>query len=165
MQHPFNELTLNPVTSATAGLLFTPCPGTKGVDIRQSLQQLKDAGAKALITLTPDEEMAQLQVRDIPTICKELDLLWFFCPIADDHAPGHDFAKGWQQASPMVQQLLRQGHKVAIHCKGGSGRTGLVAAKILLEAGFDKIDVKQRVQALRPYALTLQPHLDWFNAQ
>ena len=66
---------------------------------------------------------------------------------------------------PMVQQLLRQGHKVAIHCKGGSGRTGLVAAKILLEAGFDKIDVKQRVQVLRPYALTLQPHLDWFNAQ
>ena len=47
MQHPFTELTLNPVTSATAALLFTPCPGTKGVDIRQSLQQLKDAGAKA----------------------------------------------------------------------------------------------------------------------
>ena len=131
--------------------------------IGRIVQQLKAAGAKALITLTPDEEMAQLHVKDLPTICKELDLLWFFCPIADDHEPGHDFAKGWQQASPMVQQLLRQGHKVAIHCKGGSGRTGLLAAQILLELGLDKTEAKSRVQSLRPYALRLQPHLDYFN--
>ncbi len=163
--HPFAELVLNPGSTATAGLLFTPCPGTQGVEIRQALQQLKDAGAKALITLTPEEEMIQLQATDIAAMCRELDLLWFFCPIHDDHAPGLEFAHGWQEASPMVQQLLRTGQKVAIHCKGGSGRTGLVAAKILLEAGFDKIVVKQRVQAIRPYAITLQPHLDWFNAQ
>ena len=63
-----------------------------------------------------------------------------------------------------MHTLLRQGEKVAIHCKGGSGRTGLVAAQILLELGLDKIEAKQRVQALRPYALTLAPHLAYFNA-
>jgi len=62
-----------------------------------------------------------------------------------------------------VHALLRQGQKVAIHCKGGSGRTGLVAAQILLELGLDKIEAKQRVQALRPYALTLAQHLAYFN--
>jgi len=165
MQHPMDQLSLNPGTTATAALILTPCPGTKGVELRQSMLQLKAAGAVVLITLTPDDEMAQLAVKALPQLCKELELRWFFCPIADDQAPGYDFDKGWQQAAPIVQHLLRQGQKVAIHCKGGSGRTGLVAAKILLEAGFDKIDVKQRVQALRPYALTLQPHLTWFYAQ
>ncbi len=163
MQHPFDELLVNPGTSATAALIFTPCPGSKGVDLTTSLQQLKAAGAKAVISLTPDEEMTELQVKDLPALCRELDLFWFHCPINDDQAPGLAFAEGWQQAHAMVHQLLRQGGKVAIHCKGGSGRTGLMAAKILLELGLDKIHVKQRVQALRPYALTLKPHLDYFN--
>ncbi len=163
MQHPFDELVINPGTSATAALIFTPCPGSKGVDLKTSLQQLKAAGAKALISLTPDEEMTELQVKDLPALCRELELHWFHFPIGDDQAPGLAFAEAWQQASAMVHQVLRQGGKVAIHCKGGSGRTGLMAAKILLELGLDKIYVKQRVQALRPYALTLKPHLDYFN--
>lgn len=163
MQHPFDELPVNPGTSATAALIFTPCPGSKGVDLKTSLQQLKAAGAKAVISLTPDEEMTELHVKDLPALCRELDLAWFHCPIGDDQAPGLAFAEGWQQGSALVHQVLRQGGKVAIHCKGGSGRTGLMAAKILLELGLDKIYVKQRVQALRPYALTLKPHLDYFN--
>lgn len=163
MQHPFDELAINPGTTATAALIFTPCPGSKGVDLVTSLHQLKTAGAQALISLTPEEEMTELGVTNLPALCRELDIHWFHCPIGDDQAPGLKFAEGWQQASALVHQLLRQGGKVAIHCKGGSGRTGLVAAKILLELGLDKIEVKQRVQALRPYALTLKPHLDYFN--
>lgn len=161
--HPFDELVINPGTAATAALLFTPCPGTKGVDIKTSLQQLKAAGAVAVISLTPDSEMQQLHVNDIPALCRELGLGWFHCPIEDDQAPGSLFAVNWQVAAPQVHQWLRFGDKIAIHCKGGSGRTGLLAAQILLELGLDKTEVKTRVQALRPYALTLQPHLDYFN--
>ena len=161
--HPFDELVINPGTAATAALLFTPCPGTKGVDIKTSLQQLKAAGAVALISLTPDSEMQQLQVNDIPTLCRELGLGWFHCPIEDDHAPLTDFAAAWQQASPLVHQLLDAGKTVVIHCKGGSGRTGLMAAQILLERGNNKEAVKSRVQALRPFALTLAPHVDYFE--
>ncbi len=163
MPHPYDELLINPGTGATAALLFTPCPGTKEVPLASALAQLKAAGAKAVLTLTPDNEMQQLQVTDLPAQCRTLDLAWFHCPIEDDQAPGLAFAQGWQQAQAYVHDLLRQGEKVAIHCKGGSGRTGLMAAQILLELGLDKIEVKQRVQALRPYALTLKPHLDYFD--
>lgn len=163
MHHPFDELLINPGTSATAALLFTPCPGTKGVALATSLAELKAAGAKAVLTLTPDHELQQLQVADLPAQCRALDLAWFHCPIEDDQAPGPLFAINWQVAAPQVHQWLRFGDKIAIHCKGGSGRTGLLAAQILLELGLDKTEVKTRVQALRPYALTLQPHLDYFN--
>ena len=163
MQHPFDELRINPGTSATAALLFTPCPGTKTVPLATALAQLKAAGAKAVVTLTPASEMQQLQVTDLAAVCQQLDLAWLHCPIEDDHAPGLEFAEGWQHARALVHHLLRQGDKVAIHCKGGSGRTGLVAAQILLELGLDKIEVKQRIQAIRPYALTLAPHLAYFE--
>jgi hypothetical protein len=39
-------------------LIFTPCPGTKGATLRDSLAQLKAAGAEAVITVMLDDEMA-----------------------------------------------------------------------------------------------------------
>ena len=160
MSHPFDELVLE----GSAALIFTPCPGTKTEALKDSLLTLKQAGASAILTLMPAEEMEQNQVTDLPTFCNELELAWFHCPIEDDHAPLADFAAAWQQHGSHIHQLLKDGKKVAIHCKGGSGRTGLVAAPIMLERGIDKERVKQRIQALRPYALTLAPHQAYFQS-
>jgi protein-tyrosine phosphatase len=160
MSHPFDELVLE----GSAALIFTPCPGTKTEALKDSLLTLKQAGASAILTLMPKDEIARNQVTDLPTLCEELGLAWFHCPIEDDHAPLADFATAWQQQGPHIHKLLKEGKKVAIHCKGGSGRTGLVAAQILLERGIDKERVKQRIQALRPYALTLAPHEAYFQS-
>jgi protein-tyrosine phosphatase len=44
---------------------------------------------------------------------------------------------------------------------GGSGRTGLLAAHILLERGWDLDTIKARVQALRPGAFTKPVQIDY----
>ena len=161
MSHPFDRLPLEP--TIPAGLLFTPCPGTKGTSLPEALATLKQAGASALITLMPAAELAKHQAQALAEYCETAELAWFHCPIEDDHAPQADFATAWQLAGPMVHQLLDEGKTVAIHCKGGSGRTGLMAAQILLERGQSKAAVKNAVQALRPYALTLEPHVQYFD--
>ncbi len=161
MSHPFDRLSLEP--TSPAGLLFTPCPGTKGTSLPEALATLKQAGADALITLMPAAELATHQAQALAESCETAELAWFHCPIEDDHAPKADFATAWQSAGPMVHQLLDEGKTVAIHCKGGSGRTGLMAAQILLERGQSKAAVKSAVQALRPYALTLEPHVQYFD--
>lgn len=160
MSHPFDELVLE----GPAALLFTPCPGTKTEGLKDSLLRLKQAGASAILTLMPEDEIARNQVTDLPILCEELGLAWLHCPIEDDHAPLADFAAAWQQQGPQIHQLLKDGKKVAIHCKGGSGRTGLVAAQIMVERGIDKERIRQRIQALRPYALTLAPHQAYFQS-
>lgn len=45
---------------------------------------------------------------------------------------------------------------IAIHCKGGTGRTRLVAAFILNSAGYTKEEVYNRVQSIRPKALAIE---------
>jgi protein-tyrosine phosphatase len=154
MNHPFTILPLN----NGAGLIFTPCPGTKEVDLKTSLTQLATAGAGAVLTLMPTEEIQRNQVVDLPLLCAELDLQWFHLPIEDDHAPEQEFQSAWQLSKMQIHALLDAGKSIAIHCKGGSGRTGLVAAQILLERGLLIDEVIEQVRAIRPTALQVPAH-------
>lgn len=153
--HPSDLLALN---EGGAGLILTPCPGSKSVEPETALEQLKAAGADALITLMPDTEMAANAVTDLAELCIRRGLQWFHLPIADDHAPEADFVRAWQLQRAGVHRLLDGGKKIAIHCKGGSGRTGLMAAQILIERGWSTDAAIAAVKALRPNALTLPAH-------
>ncbi len=154
MKHPFNYLPLE----NGSNLIFTPCPGTKEVGLQVSLEQLAAAGASAILTLMPKEEMQRNAVVDMPELCAQLALQWFHLPIEDDHAPEQEFTAAWNVAKEKVHALLASGKSIAIHCKGGSGRTGLVAAQILLERGASLDEVIERVRAIRPNALQVPAH-------
>ena len=144
-------------------LIFTPCPGTKGVALDESLDQLKQAGAGAVISLTPQTEMVRLEVEALPQACHRQGLDWFHLPVEDDAAPADDFEEGWARERARIQAILDQGGALAIHCKGGSGRTGLMAAIILLDRGMGLQQVTAMVQGLRPKSLRLKPHVDFLS--
>lgn len=54
MNHPIWQLD---VANNDAALILTPCPGTKGVGLEQSLKELKELGAVAIVTALNNEEM------------------------------------------------------------------------------------------------------------
>jgi len=155
--HPFDKLPLND----GGALIFTPCPGTKGVNLRDSLAQLAQAGARAVITVMPDDEMAHNEVAELPDACRDLGLQWFHFPIQDDASPGQVFRQAWEKDRERVFGMLNRQAALAIHCKGGSGRTGLMAAIILLERGMPHDRVVAEVKSLRPRALSLAAHTDY----
>lgn len=155
--HPFDRL---PLVEGGA-LLFTPCPGTKGVELASALEQLRQAGANAVITLMPEEEMARFGAEALPALCAQQGLNWFHLPVEDDAAPSAAFATQWAAQRQAVHRLLDDNGTVAIHCRGGSGRTGLMAAILLLERGHDLDQAVAMVQQLRPNALKQQPHRDY----
>lgn len=144
-------------------LIFTPCPGTKGVGLEESISQLRLAGAKAIISLTPHTEMARLEVEDLPQACQDQGVEWFHLPVEDDSAPAAEFGQGWARDREKIIAILDQDGALAIHCKGGSGRTGLMAAIILLERGAELEQVVRMVQGLRPKSLRLQPHVEFLK--
>ena len=158
--HPSDLLSLS---GDSAGLILTPCPGTKSVDTGTALDQLKAVGAEALITLMPEAEMAANAVSDLPQLCVQHGLQWFQLPIEDEHAPAADFVAAWQAQRAAVHALLDAGKRIAVHCKGGSGRTGLMAAQILIERGYSKEQATAAVKALRPKALGLAVHVDYLQ--
>ncbi|WP_445397637.1 phosphatase domain-containing putative toxin [Zobellella sp. An-6] len=160
-QHPFDYLSLG---EGRGRLILTPCPGTKEAALDASLEQLRAAGAAAVLTLMPQAEMEKNRVSTMPALCEALELAWFHLSVEDDDAPGAAFEQAWLEARDKVLALLAQGRDVAIHCKGGSGRTGLMAAIILLALEVPLTEAVQRVQALRPKALCLPAHQSYIEA-
>ncbi|MES9851551.1 MAG: dual specificity protein phosphatase family protein [Candidatus Thiodiazotropha sp. L084R] len=157
--HPFDILPLN----NGGNLIFTPCPGTKGVDLETSVRQLKEAGAESIITLMPTEEMHQYNADSLPQVCKQKGLGWFHLPVEDEAAPGNDFQQIWNEHKTQILQLIEQGGSTAIHCRGGSGRTGLMATILLLARGIEFENAVALVKSLRPNSLKLPAHLEYLT--
>lgn len=135
-------------------LLLTPCPGTQGVELCESLSQLKAGGATAVITLMTTAELSEEGFQDFSSAVKAVGLDWYHLPVPDFGVPGADFEQAWDACRLELQQRLQSGDTLALHCKGGSGRTGMVAAKLMLAAGFDPEDAITAIQALRPRAFS-----------
>ncbi|MGF1703799.1 phosphatase [Photobacterium makurazakiensis] len=157
--HPFWTLPL----ADSGKLLLTPCPGTKEASLQESLLELKAAGATAVFTALEPTDLPNDGLTKLAEACQELGMKWYHLPIEDDCAPGASFDANWAEANKAAQALLDKGDSLVIHCMGGSGRTGLIAARIMLSRGAELQSTITQIQALRPGAFTRQPHIDYIQ--
>lgn len=160
MTHPTWELQ---ILEGQSALILTPCPGTKGTGLSSSLEQLKAKGVQAVVTALGFDEMAEAGVAELPEKIKALGMAWFHLPIEDDCAPGKGFAAEWKLVSPELHKIINQGGKITLHCMGGSGRTGVLAAHLLLELGWKLDTIKSEVKALRPGAFTKPLQIEYID--
>ncbi len=158
--HPFETLTL----SNGAKLLFTPCPGTKTVSLDESLQQLKQQGVSMLLTLMFDKEMLDNNIEKLPQLCNTLQIKWLQLPIIDDEAPQEAFVLQWEKHKKLMLDEIKNKGIIAVHCKGGTGRTGTVISLLLLQLGWSADKIKQEIQTLKPKALRIQKQIDYLNS-
>lgn len=132
------------------------CPGkhsrsVAGFDWRRDLAVDLDAvsewGAAAVISLIEDHEISTLGVLNLGSEVAARRMEWIHLPIPDVTAPGEEFEQGWLSAGARVRGLLTSGQSVFIHCKGGLGRAGTVAARLLIELG--EADSKSAIARVR----------------
>ncbi|WP_022941507.1 cyclin-dependent kinase inhibitor 3 family protein [Psychromonas hadalis] len=158
--HPLFTLS---VQNSQAKIILTPCPGTKDAGLNYSLNEIKAAGAEAILTFMTQAELDKNELSDIGESIKQKGMSWFHLPIVDDEAPQTPFLEAWKTAGPAIHRLLDQGKSIAVHCKGGSGRTGLISAQILLERGEAIEPLMKSIQTLRPNAFIHACHRDYLT--
>ena len=160
MSHPYSMKSL---PHAPGALIFTPCPGTQASDLAESLKTLKQAGAVALVTLMSDTELQENGVGELGVAARQYGLEWYQLPIEDDQAPDQTFEARLGEIRHQLDDLLASNKALAIHCKGGSGRTGLFAARLLIESGMPRREAIAWVQELRPRAIQKPAHINYIN--
>ena len=78
---------------------------------------------------------------------------WFFHPLKDMTAPDEIFRERFFETQSHLLENLRSGKKIAIHCKGGLGRSGTIAALLLRHLGFSAEKSIALVRKSRPGAI------------
>ena len=144
----------------TAGYLgMTICPGKRDAagrwrrDLDVDVEDISEWGATTVVTLIEDHEFRLLSVEDLETLVRRADMEWFHLPIRDVAVPDHRFEEAWKVVSPGIHRRLDAGERILIHCRGGLGRTGLVAGLILVERGVQPKEAIRRIRAVRPHAI------------
>lgn len=141
---------------------ITFCPGKhdraamSGVwarDLDLDLDAIMDWGATHVVTLVEPQELAQLKVPDLGPQVRARGMEWHPLPIADYSVPTPAFEARWQAEGRGIRAALRGGADIVVHCKGGLGRAGMIAARLLVELGADPKAAVKAVRTARPGAI------------
>ena len=156
-----------PGVAGRLGLLA--CPGAAWAqpdrpDIACTLAADLDAvvawGARTLVTLMEWREFARAGVEDLPRMA-ERRLQWVWLPVPDGKAPDERFAAAWPGAGHLLRARLAIGERIAVHCLGGLGRTGMLAAQLLMEHGLDARLAMATVRAARPGSIETRAQVNY----
>jgi len=104
-------------------------------DLDTDLRALRDWGASAVVTLMEAHELQLLRVPDLGDRISQADLHWWHLPIVDAGVPDARFEHAWNRAGEDLRRRLVAGEGIVVHCRGGLGRIGVVAARLLVEFG------------------------------
>ena len=91
----------------------------------------------------------QVPVSELRDKTAAVGIEWHHLPIRDVDVPDEKFEHLWTMSGPRLRSLLLQGEKIVIHCLGGLGRTGTIAARLLVEFGAAPAEAIKAVRAAR----------------
>lgn len=134
-------------------ILFPQHPREAERKLETDLRAIRNWGAKALVSLLEVYEFELLQIRGLPDKARAAGLEWHHLPIRDMEIPERIFEQAWLETGDRLRALLRSGQRVVLHCYAGLGRTGTIAARLLVEFGVTPEEAIRRVRAARPGAI------------
>ena len=153
--HPL-EIDPLPCGSGTIGM--TLCPGKQADslfggrwerDLAADIAAVSDWGATTLVTLMEVPELERLGVRKIGDVAEAAGLDWHLLPIVDVNVPDDRFVRRWSYSGHVLRGKLAAGERVVLHCRGGLGRTGTIAARLAIEFGAGPADAMKSVRRAR----------------
>ncbi len=146
------------------------CPGKKQLngltgswsrDLYLDLTTISDWGATIVVSLIEAHEFSFLDVEALPDVVAERGMQWRHGSIRDRHPPHQQFMLGWPTLKGELMDELSSGKNIFIHCMGGLGRTGVVAAMLLIEAGYSANQAISAVRTSRPHTIETSAQEDF----
>jgi polymorphic toxin system DSP-PTPase phosphatase-like protein len=142
------------------GITFCPgkhdnaaATGAWARDLAADLDVITAWGARLVLTLVEPAELEALKVPHLGAEIRRLGLDWRHLPIADYSVPTEAFEQQWETHGRDIRALLQSGGDVVVHCKGGLGRAGMMAARLLVELGMPPEQAIREVRRARQGAI------------
>ena len=123
----------------------------------------RQAGIDVIVSLLTPVEENELELRLEAQQARHAGLEFVSFPIVDRSVPTS--AEGLLKLVDRIDKKISQGKKVVIHCRQGIGRSGLVAASLLVSKGLSPGSAFEQLSASRgvPVPETAEQR-DWLAA-
>jgi protein-tyrosine phosphatase len=132
-----------------------PWPGRLAIALRprggdwldDEIRAWREAGINTVASLLTEEESVDLGLAAERAVCEANGVGFRSLPIVDRSVP-----RSHTDTIEFLRELegvLSRGANVAIHCRQGIGRSGLIAAALLIERGLTSDEAVRRVSHAR----------------
>jgi protein-tyrosine phosphatase len=119
-------------------------------------------GIDAVISLLHRYEAEELGILEEESICRSRGIRYRSFPIRDRGTP--ESAAEFSALSDEIAASVKEGVAVAVHCRAGIGRSGLLAGSVLLRLGVPASDVFAVVSKARGLSVPDTPEqVEWFH--
>ena len=130
--------------------------------LRAEISGLERIGIQTIASLLELSEEAELELSGERQIAEELGLAFVSFPISDRGIPRR--LTEFQHFVRSLAEEVRAGRGVAIHCRAGIGRSGIVAAAVLVSLGHDSAEVFRLISKARGVNVPDTPEqIEWFK--
>lgn len=133
-----------------------PMPGRTG-DYPGDLAAMLDWRPDLVLTLAEAGELAARGAASLPTDLAAAHVDWLHLPIPDFGTPPAALRAAWADTSAR----LRATPRLLVHCMGGCGRSGMIALRLMVEAGEAPEPALTRLRAARPCAVETKAQMRW----
>lgn len=130
--------------NARLGIMARP-RGGEWLD--EEIGMLKKQNIHILVSLLELQEIAELNLNKEQQLCTMHGISYINYSIADRNIPAKS-----NKLEPFINNLnekIKEGHSVVIHCRMGIGRSSIIAGCLLLEAGLKTDYIMQHITKVR----------------
>lgn len=160
------------VPGRTGLLGMSACPGVRLDTLRRNpvrnvkkdIAAYQEWGANGVVTLVEEQELIEYGVPNLGELVQEAGMWWRHMPIVDFDVPAKEFEDSWSIESHQIRSALAVGERIVIHCLAGLGRTGMMAARLLVEFGMTPQEAIVHVRRVRPRAIQTPAQEEYVRA-
>ncbi|MCZ4352300.1 protein-tyrosine phosphatase family protein [Roseovarius aestuarii] len=149
-----------PVAGGIVGIAPLPGGGDAAA-YKDDLLHMKDWRPALVLSMTTQAEMVAGGAERLGGDLQDLGTRWVHLPVPDFGVPEGRAVADWAAASHAALAALRGRGRVLVHCRGGCGRSGMVALRLMIEAGEAPEAALTRLRAIRPCAVETSAQLRW----
>jgi len=132
------------ISSGRLGITSRP----RGGDwLEDEVRGWRASGVDTVVSLLTREEVAELNLENEESFCREQGIAFRSLPIPDRGVPLS--RASMQELVTALKHDLDSGRAVAVHCRQGIGRSALVVASVMICSGEDPDRAFQAIESAR----------------
>lgn len=155
-----SEFAIHGLNVGAGQIALSPIPGRSG-SYEDDLSTLLHWAPDLVLTMTTQAELDRMGAGAFGADLAAAGIAWRHLPIIDFGAPNSSVMDQWGAVSALSSAVLARGGKILIHCFGGCGRSGMVALRLMVEAGENPDMALARLRQTRPCAVETDAQKAW----